>query len=51
MNEVTWWLLIAAIFVVAATVELVLRFARGVSVLRSLKDWLVKVIDALSGGL
>ena len=38
MNEVTWWILIAAIFVVAATVELVLRLARGVSVLRSLCD-------------
>ena len=51
MNEVTWWILIAAIFVVAATVELVLRLARGVSALRSLREWLVKLIDTLSGGL
>ena len=50
MNEVTWWAVIAAFFVVLATVELILQLARGVSLLRSIKIWITKLIDTLSGG-
>jgi hypothetical protein len=51
MNEVTWWVLIAAVFVLVATVELTLQLGRGASLLRSIKAWVVKLIDTLFGGL
>ena len=35
MNDVMLWILIAAIFLVVATIELVLRFVRGASALRA----------------
>ena len=39
------------VFVVIATTELIVRLTRGGSVLRALKDWLVKLFDTLTGGL
>jgi hypothetical protein len=51
MNEATLWILIAVVFVVIATTELIVRLTRGGSVLRALKDWLVKLFDTLTGGL
>jgi hypothetical protein len=50
VNDVTWWIALAAVFLIAATVEFVWRIVRGASAMRSLKDWLVKLIDTLSGG-
>lgn len=51
MNDVTWWLLIAMVFALAASLELAVRLLRGISMLRSLKDWFLKLLDTLSGGL
>jgi hypothetical protein len=50
MNEVVGWMLVAAVFVVIASVELILRVVRGFSLLRAIRDWLVKLFDTVSGG-
>jgi hypothetical protein len=50
MNEVVVWILLAAAFILLATLELVRRRKKGARWWPALKEWLVKLFDTLSGG-
>lgn len=50
MSDVQWWLLFAVGFLVLATGELYMRLKRKASLWTALREWLVKIVDILSGG-
>jgi hypothetical protein len=51
MNEVALWVFLAAFFIAWACAELVCRVLRKKPVWSTLKDWLVKLLDTLTGGM
>jgi hypothetical protein len=50
MNEVQMWVLLAGVFILYATVEFLLSVFKKKPLWRSVKDWLIKILDVLSGG-
>lgn len=50
MNQVQIWIILASIFVVYATAELIIKIIKKEPLWKTLKRWLMNIFDTLTGG-